>query len=80
LEGGSLPNPVVTDGSGAMVFAEDGSVDPFAEQLREFVEAFDGKGDPRVTAEDGLMALTIALAATESVDKGQAVDPASLIS
>lgn len=76
----SLPKPVVTDGSGAVVFAEDGSVDPFAEQLREFVAAFDGKGQPRVTAGDGLMALTIALAAARSADKGQPVDPTSLLS
>ncbi|SDR91333.1 Gfo/Idh/MocA family protein [Actinopolymorpha singaporensis] len=74
----SAPRQVVTDGTGAVVYADDGSVDPFAEQFAEFVTAFAGGVEPRVTAEDGLTALAIALAAEESARTGRPVDPASL--
>lgn len=75
----SAPVPVLTDGTGAVVYADDGSVDPFAEQFAEFVTAFTGGTEPRVTAEDGLTALAIALAGEESARTGRPVDPASLL-
>nr|WP_272955939.1 Gfo/Idh/MocA family oxidoreductase [Actinopolymorpha rutila] len=71
--------PVVTDGTGAVVYADDGSIDPFAEQFAEFVTAFTGGPEPRVTAEDGLIALAIALGAEESARTGRPVDPAGLL-
>jgi predicted dehydrogenase len=72
------PGAVVTDGAGEVVYADDGSVDPYAEQLAEFVAAFDGRVESRVTADDGLVALTIALAGGESARLGEPVDPAAL--
>ncbi|MET9019258.1 Gfo/Idh/MocA family oxidoreductase [Actinopolymorpha sp. NPDC004070] len=74
----SAPRQVLTDGTGAVVYADD-SIDPFAEQFSEFVTAFTGGVEPRVTAEDGLTALAIALAGEESARTGRPVDPASLL-
>ncbi|MEQ4208451.1 Gfo/Idh/MocA family oxidoreductase [Actinopolymorpha sp. B17G11] len=74
----SKPSAVVTDGAGDVVYADDGAVDPYAEQLAEFVAAFEGRAESRVTAEDGLVALTLALAGGESARLGTPVDPASL--
>jgi myo-inositol 2-dehydrogenase/D-chiro-inositol 1-dehydrogenase len=74
----SSPTPVLTDGSGAVLFEDDMSVDPYAEQLREFLAAIEGTVEPRVTAEDGLTALLIALAGVESARRGESVDPATL--
>ncbi|MFD2077443.1 Gfo/Idh/MocA family oxidoreductase [Actinopolymorpha cephalotaxi] len=75
----SAPAQVLTDGTGAVLYADDGSVDPFAEQFAEFLTAFTGGVEPRVTAEDGLTALAIALAGEESARMGRPVDPASLL-
>jgi predicted dehydrogenase len=77
----SLPSQVLTDGTGAVLFADDGSgdVDPFADQLAEFVAAFAGKVEPRVTADDGLVALTLALAGEEAARTGEPLDPAALL-
>ncbi|MGH3487479.1 MAG: Gfo/Idh/MocA family protein [Actinopolymorphaceae bacterium] len=73
------PGARVTDEAGETVYADDGSVDPYAEQLAEFVAALAGRVDARVTAEDGLVALTLALAGGESARRGgEAVDPATL--
>jgi predicted dehydrogenase len=75
----SKSSAVVTDAAGEVVYADDGEVDPYAEQLAEFVAAFEGRAEPRVTAEDGLVALTLGLAGGESASRGGApVDPASL--
>lgn len=48
---------------------------PMEAQLREFVDVIEGRSPaPRVTAEDGVAALSIALAATESARLGQTVE------
>lgn len=75
----SLPSQVLTDGSGTVLFADDGTsgVDPFADQLAEFVAAFAGQVEPRVTADDGLMALALALAGEESARTGTPIAPAA---
>ena len=75
----SAPAQVLTDGTGAVLYADDGSVDPFADQFAEFLTVFTGGVEPRVTAEDGLTALAIALAGEESARTGRPVDPASLL-
>ncbi len=75
----SAPTQILTDRTGAVVYADDGSVDPFVEQFAEFVTTFTGGVEPRVTAEDGLVALAIALAGEESARTGRPVDPASLL-
>jgi len=62
----SLPTPVLTDGSGRRLFEDDFSVEPYTAQLAEFSEALTKGTPPRVTAEDGLAALAIALDAERS--------------
>jgi myo-inositol 2-dehydrogenase/D-chiro-inositol 1-dehydrogenase len=48
---------------------------PFLTELREFADAVRGGPAPRVTAQDGLAAVRIALAAAESDRTGRAVAP-----
>lgn len=74
----SAKSQSVTDGSGEVLYTDDGSVDPYAAQLREFVDAIAGRVEPRVTPEDGLAALTIALAGTTPSPDGSPIDPRSL--
>ncbi|WP_020579859.1 Gfo/Idh/MocA family protein [Actinopolymorpha alba] len=76
----SAPAPVLRDGSGTVLLEDDFSVDPYAEQLGEFLDAIAGRTQSRVSAEDGLVALTIALAGEESARTGVPVDPATLAS
>jgi predicted dehydrogenase len=52
----------------------DATHSPFATQLQEFLTAIAGGPAPRVTAEDGLAALQIALAAAESAATNRAVN------
>ncbi|MFG2197149.1 Gfo/Idh/MocA family protein [Streptomyces sp. NPDC048639] len=47
---------------------------PFLTELRDFASAVQGGPTPRVTARDGLAAVQIGLAATESARTGQAVE------
>lgn len=49
--------------------------DPYYRQLRSAVDAASGVGDPAVSAEDGLTAVSISLAALESAQTGQPVNP-----
>lgn len=54
---------------------KDLSVNPMELQMREFLDVIEGNSPtPRVTAEDGAVALAIALAATESARSGQSVN------
>jgi myo-inositol 2-dehydrogenase/D-chiro-inositol 1-dehydrogenase len=62
----SLPNPVLTDGAGTKLYVDDFSVEPYTAQLGEFVSVLRVGGQPRVTPEDGLAALAIALDAERS--------------
>ena len=75
----SAPTPVLRDGSGRVLFEDTGADDPFADQLAEFVATFAGSAEPRITAEDGLVALALALAGTQSADSGVPVDPGALL-
>lgn len=47
--------------------------DPYYRELRHFVDVIRGVEEPRVTADDALAAMRIALAALESVETGRAV-------
>jgi len=49
------------------------SESPYTTQIKEFYNALQGDGPSRVTAEDGLAAVQIAIAAMESVISGKAV-------
>lgn len=49
------------------------SESPYTTQIKEFYNALQGDGPSRVTAEDGLAAVQIAIAAMESVTSGKAV-------
>jgi predicted dehydrogenase len=57
----------------APLFASD---DPYFNQLRAFIEAVQKHERPPVTGHDGLMALSIALAARESALTDKVVIPA----
>jgi predicted dehydrogenase len=48
--------------------------DPYYLELRHFVDVILGKAEPRVTPQDALAALRVALAALESVETGRAVE------
>ena len=74
----SASSTAIVDDAGQVLFEPDPSVDPFADQLAEFVAAFAGRGTPRITAEDGLVALALALAGTESASVGRPLDPAAV--
>ena len=50
-----------------------GEESPYLTEIREFVEAIQGGTTPRVTFEDGIIALALAEAANESLRTGQAV-------
>jgi myo-inositol 2-dehydrogenase/D-chiro-inositol 1-dehydrogenase len=49
--------------------------DPYAMELAEFAAAIEGGPAPRVTAEDGVEAVRLAMAAMESNRSGRAVRP-----
>lgn len=53
-------------------------VDPFAAELADFLAAIRSGGEARVTADDGLAALRIGLAAAESARTGRVVAPAEV--
>ncbi len=62
-------------GKSAAETPADPADDPYYQELRGFLDAI-GSGDPPpVTAQDGLMALRLALAALESAKTGQVVTP-----
>ncbi len=64
------------DDAGGALLPDFGGVDsPFLTELSEFAAAFRGGPAPRVSAEDGLAALDIALAAVQSAATGRAVSP-----
>jgi predicted dehydrogenase len=65
--------PAVSDGGGALLPID--FAPPFITELAEFATAFQGGPTPRVTAEDSLAALDIALAAAASAASGQPVNP-----
>jgi predicted dehydrogenase len=48
--------------------------DPYYLELRHFVDVILGQAEPRVTPDDALAALRVALAALESVETGRAVE------
>jgi predicted dehydrogenase len=75
----SSPAPSLTDAGGSSLYTDDPDIDPFADQLAEFVAAFAGQVTPRVTAEDGLVALALALAGEESARTGASIDPAEVV-
>lgn len=50
--------------------------DPYYRELRDFVDAITNEKQPPVTGSDGLMALSIGLAALESAQSGKVVSPA----
>ena len=60
--------------AGEGIPATDLTESPFLTELREFVTAVRGGPPPRVTAQDGLAAVRIALAAAESARTGRAVE------
>lgn len=60
---------------GGLLPADAFTESPFLIEIREFAAALAGGPAPRVTAEDGLAALDIALAALESAQTGRAVSP-----
>jgi myo-inositol 2-dehydrogenase / D-chiro-inositol 1-dehydrogenase len=65
--------PALGDRGGTLL--PDDFAPPFVAELREFGAAFRGGPAPRVTAEDSLAALDIALAAVESASSGRPVNP-----
>jgi myo-inositol 2-dehydrogenase/D-chiro-inositol 1-dehydrogenase len=64
--------PAVSDGEGELLPLD--FAPPFITELSEFATAFRGGPVPRVTAEDSLAALDIALAAVTSAATGQPID------
>jgi predicted dehydrogenase len=60
-------------GGGTLLPEFDESNSPFTTQLGEFLTAINGGPQPRVSADDGLAALQIALAAAESAATNRAV-------
>ena len=64
-------------GEGALL-PDTGAHSPYQSELAEFAAAFAGGRTPRVTAQDSLAALDIALAATQSVRTGRPVAPAEM--
>ena len=69
--------PAVSDGGGELLPVD--FAPPFITELGEFATAFVGGAAPRVTAEDSLAALDIALAAAASAASGQPVDPKDVV-
>jgi predicted dehydrogenase len=67
--------PLIDDAGGGLLPEIDETNSPFAAELAEFASAFTSGSLPRVTAEDGLAALDIALAAAESAASGRPVSP-----
>lgn len=65
--------PAVGDGGGTLLPLD--STAPFIAELGEFATAFQGGPTPRVSAEDSLAALDIALAAVASAASGQPINP-----
>lgn len=65
--------PALREGGGMLLPTD--FAPPFVAELREFAAAFRGGPAPRVTAEDSLAALDIALAAVQSASSGQPVSP-----
>jgi myo-inositol 2-dehydrogenase/D-chiro-inositol 1-dehydrogenase len=63
------------DAGGGLLPEIDETNSPFAAELVEFAAAITTGVQPRVTAEDGLAALDIALAAAASAASGQPVSP-----
>jgi predicted dehydrogenase len=75
-----LREPTVT------VFGEGGNIaessaypdfqrnQPFLDEMRHFLACLENRETPRVTVRDGAQSLTMALAAKESLETGQAVD------
>ncbi|MBT2501545.1 Gfo/Idh/MocA family protein [Curtobacterium sp. ISL-83] len=66
-----LARPTAVDGFLPPV---DPAEDPYAMELADFLTAFAGGPPPRVTAEDGAMAVRLANAALASLESGQPVD------
>ncbi|GGL99246.1 Gfo/Idh/MocA family protein [Nakamurella endophytica] len=64
----------VDDHRGALLPDADPAFSPYLFELAEFLAAFRGGPTPRVTAADSLAALDVALAATASAARGEAVD------
>jgi myo-inositol 2-dehydrogenase/D-chiro-inositol 1-dehydrogenase len=64
----------VTHSSGSPLAAED---DPYYRELQHFLDHLDTNTPLKVSPQDGLMAVKIALAAIESMRTGQPVDVAS---
>lgn len=52
--------------------------DPYASQLKHFYDVIVNGAEPRVTPQDGLAAVQIALAAIESVASGRQVNIAEV--
>jgi myo-inositol 2-dehydrogenase/D-chiro-inositol 1-dehydrogenase len=46
---------------------------PYARELRDFVEALDGGPEPRVTVDDGVIAVALAEAALDSIRRGDSI-------
>jgi myo-inositol 2-dehydrogenase/D-chiro-inositol 1-dehydrogenase len=67
--------PAMDDAGGGLLPEIDETNSPFAAELVEFAAAITTGVQPRVTAEDGLAALDIALAAAASAASGQPVSP-----
>lgn len=67
--------PLLDDAGGGLLPDIDETNSPFAGELAEFASALTDGALPRVTAEDGLAALDIALAAVESAATGRPVSP-----
>jgi predicted dehydrogenase len=65
--------PAASADGGSLLPDFDASHSPFAAQLDEFLTAIAGGPTPRVSAEDGIAALQIALAAAESAATNRAV-------
>ncbi|HEY6739961.1 MAG TPA: Gfo/Idh/MocA family oxidoreductase [Actinopolymorphaceae bacterium] len=70
----SLPTAVLLGPDGTRLWEDDG-VDAYALQLQEFAAAIEGGTDLRVTTDDAVAALRIALAGVESARTGEDVRP-----
>ncbi len=73
----AVDGPGSAEGNGALL-PDTGADSPYRSELAEFAAAFAGGPAPRVTAQDSLAALDIALAAAQSARTGQPVAPSEV--
>ena len=73
--GGTVAENLCTPESGSSYLPPDSAEEsPYLTQLREMAQAFQGGPTPRVSLDDGIIAIALAEAAQESIGTGSAVE------